>query len=944
MPHILEAQFPERAPSGAPGGNYQHIDTSPAMFGGQVAAATEKLGQGIERAGVTGLDVAIQQQTLLNKTHETELSSHFSDRASEKWAAFSSLEGRAAMDARPAFNADIEQLRNDVLEKAGSPAVKAALAANLRGQQSRYFSYAASHAARQERTYVKTATQLSAASAGNDASIAFSQDDIKAFESSLDKQDNEWRNYYDAWGFEPDAIEAEVAKRRGKTLVQIIKSTADAGGADSGPDVQRAAALYARYKDKMDAGSRLQVDGFLKPLLRNATAGLVVDFSMGRAPDPAQFRDAERAGGLPRGYVSRLFQVESGGDPDAVTGSNRGLAQFSPDLERRYGITDANRRDPIAQTRAVLAEAAEHRPAMAQALGREPRPSEYYLAHQQGLGGALAHLTNPDRPAFQSMLSTGEGRQKGEGWAKAAIWGNMTPAMKAQFPGGVETVTSGDFVRMWSQRFGGSDAGQPIPERSVALQRVMSMTGGDMDLQARAVNELNRRYSAQQQENVAQRATVDRRAHDTTAEALDRGTAKNPLTEAEFVGAYGAEDGAHRYADYAKTLQLGADAASLAALSPNDTAELINHYTPQPGEGYEAQDKRRDALVKAQQHLLKERNADPAAYAMRRLPAVAAANEALSRAISDQSAPAQVKTDAAARLAAITLSEQARIGVPADERRVVPKSYSDQLAARLSAPVGEGGWLAVVNQVEAEAKLWGDNWPEVYRDLPKSTQSLVRVIGSGVQPQAGRILAEVGGVDLPNILKDQDAERPAQVKKDVLNALKPFAATLTAIEGWTPTFNDFRAQTEKLAAYYVVKGDDSTTAAQKAVDGLLNFKYEYGPTYRVPKTAGDIDLIKDGMIAAKTALPSYSLRPAKAQAVSEAYRSAETVRSYQRDGVWITSPKEDGVMLAYKDEVVQTSDRKPLFLSWRELSEMGARRRTESRPLEQTNFDTLIMR
>ena len=54
------------------------------------------------------------------------------------------------------------------------------------------------------------------------------------------------------------------------------------------------------------------------------------------------------------GFVKRLFQVESGGDPNAVTGSNRGLGQFSPDMEAKYGINDQNRTDPNAQARAVM--------------------------------------------------------------------------------------------------------------------------------------------------------------------------------------------------------------------------------------------------------------------------------------------------------------------------------------------------------------------------------------------------------------------------------------------------------------------------------------------------------------------------------------------------------------------------------------------------------------
>src|SRR6185312_7932771 len=158
---------------------------------------------------------------------------------------------------------------------------------------------------------------------------------------------------------------------------------------------------------------------------------------------------------LPPGYAQRTFQVESGGNPNAQTtsGTYKGLGQFSPALEARYGINDQNRNDPSAQAHALSQENSENHDALARVLGHEPTPADYYLAHQQGIGGAVAHLSQPNLPAWQNMASTMEGREKGQAWAKQAIWGNMTPSMRAQFPGGVETVTSGDFTRMWAQRF-----------------------------------------------------------------------------------------------------------------------------------------------------------------------------------------------------------------------------------------------------------------------------------------------------------------------------------------------------------------------------------------------------------------------------------------------------------------------------------------------------------
>lgn len=182
--------------------------------------------------------------------------------------------------------------------------------------------------------------------------------------------------------------------------------------------------------------------------------------------------------------TDRLFTLESGGDPEAVTGSNRGLGQFSPDLERKFGIT--NWKDPDQQRRAVGLEMNEFTQPLTQALGREPTPGEYYLAHQQGLAGAQAHLSNPDGVAWQNVAKY----YPNASVARRAIWGNIpdSPSIsphfnKTLFPGGVDSVTSGDFANGWVGKFeGSSPAGSRMAMRSVPAAAsdtgVVPSTGG----------------------------------------------------------------------------------------------------------------------------------------------------------------------------------------------------------------------------------------------------------------------------------------------------------------------------------------------------------------------------------------------------------------------------------------------------------------------------------
>lgn len=154
--------------------------------------------------------------------------------------------------------------------------------------------------------------------------------------------------------------------------------------------------------------------------------------------------------GIPMGTLLAFGRIESGLRPRARTGSYKGLFQMSDKEFRKHGggnIYDAED-NAEAFARLTLANMAIYR---AQ-TGRNPTGSELYLMHQQGTAGAAAHTRRPSDPAWKNMHSTAEGRRKGPGWAKKAIWGNLPARWKQRF-GSVENVTSGDFMEVWGRNF-----------------------------------------------------------------------------------------------------------------------------------------------------------------------------------------------------------------------------------------------------------------------------------------------------------------------------------------------------------------------------------------------------------------------------------------------------------------------------------------------------------
>jgi hypothetical protein len=166
---------------------------------------------------------------------------------------------------------------------------------------------------------------------------------------------------------------------------------------------------------------------------------------------------------LPTAMLRAFAAIESGGDPRAITGSYYGVYQLSRSEFEKYGgrgnIFDLNKNTDVA-ARKLRSE----REAFSQKYGRAPTAVELYLIHQQGVSGAAMHLANPDVPAWQNMYHTGEGQKKGSAWARLAIWGNVPTDQRALFPGGVDAITSRQFVDMWEQkivRFGGGDRSRP---------------------------------------------------------------------------------------------------------------------------------------------------------------------------------------------------------------------------------------------------------------------------------------------------------------------------------------------------------------------------------------------------------------------------------------------------------------------------------------------------
>jgi hypothetical protein len=148
--------------------------------------------------------------------------------------------------------------------------------------------------------------------------------------------------------------------------------------------------------------------------------------------------------------MNAFAKIESAYNPKARTGSYKCLFQLSNGEFAKYwhGEIYDIRDCSIAAARKFATEAAQFEKDM----GRRATAAELYCIHQQGYEGCAFHYDAPQQLAWKNMYLTTEGQEKGAKWARKAIWGNVPWDLKKTFKGGVEALTSGQFIALWTER------------------------------------------------------------------------------------------------------------------------------------------------------------------------------------------------------------------------------------------------------------------------------------------------------------------------------------------------------------------------------------------------------------------------------------------------------------------------------------------------------------
>jgi hypothetical protein len=632
-----------------------------------------------------------------------------------------------------------------------------------------------------------------------------------------------------------------------------------------------------------------------------------------------------RADSDPQGVINELRAKP--GSPEAITGrilSNEGSTRNKRSSADGFGnFTEGTWLDVIKRNRPDLAAGRSDQDllllrhdrklasdmvtayqrenaASLKAGGFEATPGNLYLAHFLGAGGAKAVLeASPNVPVFDALA-----KKLGPDKAKAMVDANPE-VLQGKLAGSVKLWADG---KMGGQAPGGGSVYDML--RPDVREEVLAHA--QMQLQKQTVQDLT---------------AFKQRLEDTQAEAMRTGKVTNPLGLSDFVSSLGAEAGAKAYHSYSADLQVARDTARVATMDPDQMRQLVDSYAPKPGEGYAAAAERQDLIRKAAAQSLKERGDDPAGFAVGRLPGTAEAYKAYQSVLGDMTASDGQRAVAARSFAATTLLEQQGAGIPMEVRQILPAADLERVKAAISTAATSDDpniRTRLVAQIQAQKAMWGDYWPQIARQLTPSMQPIVRAVAAGADPEAMTRLLRLKPNENPAaILKEQSETKAGDMRRALNTEMASFKGTLVGSQR-DNDFADYYGLGEKLAALYINDGKDASVAARGAYNALIGNRYDLRDTWRIPKDAGvSADDVQAGALAARGKLEELGARPAVDDlgGLSDARR--DSLDKFKRDGVWVTDPNNSGLNLMYGGKFVKDGAGRNLYLSWRQLGELG---------------------
>lgn len=389
----------------------------------------------------------------------------------------------------------------------------------------------------------------------------------------------------------------------------------------------------------------------------------------------------------------------------------------------------------------------------------------------------------------------------------------------------------------------------------------------------------------------------------------------NVPSRADFIAAYGPKDADKRYeSEVAKPQALAPAIREFATASPEERQEILTKFQPGKGgiatEGFKEDSQLYQHLTGVAVGLLKQQQTDPAGYATKYSPIVRQAFAAAQ----EEGTPEAYQAYATA-----TIAEQQRLGVI--QPQLLPKQAADQFVANFNQQIQGGENAAVL--IEQEAQKWGKDFPAVLQQVGNKLPPEAQVIATGLPKDVAERMASVAIIPDKDLDVSLEKGRKDEINQSVQEALGPFAESLQGQSGGNALYANMYRAAVKTAKSYVINGESPKDAARRVADAMVNDKYDFFGTYRVPKTM-DTNAVSRGAERALQTISPDELMPLPGfEGVTDEENAKQLIDALKSGGQWVPTNDESGLALTLNGYQLLGKDGKPIIRTWDDLQLKG---------------------
>lgn len=352
------------------------------------------------------------------------------------------------------------------------------------------------------------------------------------------------------------------------------------------------------------------------------------------------------------------------------------------------------------------------------------------------------------------------------------------------------------------------------------------------------------------------------------------------------------------------------DATAYAESLHNQQAKRYRGGTA--GEGFKEDNQLYQHLTSVGIGLMKQQQTDPAAYVAKYSPTVQRAFAVAQDAGTPEAYQAYART---------TMAEQQRLGV--QQPKLLPDAAADQLVASFNSQINKGENAAAM--IEQQQELWGKDFPTVLQQVGNKLPAEAQVIATGLPKDVAERMASVANIKDSELNAGLQKGQKDEINQSVQSEMQSFAESLQGQSGGINTYSTMYKAAVRTATSYVLQGENPSDAAKRVVGGMVNDKYDFFETYRVPKTL-DTQAVSRGATDAMRQIKPEELMPLPGfSGVTEEQNLKQLHDALQSGGQWVPNDDETGLSLTLNGYRVRGKDGQPITRTWADLQQKGLR-------------------